>query len=305
MCIKSNGKSRMKPNASNSRARAAFTLIELLVVIAVIAILAAMLLPVLSRAKDHGMAATCLSNTHQISLAVIMYTDDNRGTFPDQWWYNGPYQNYLGLSCGGEWLSTPAHTLATYLKNPMVWVCPKKRRGLTYTTVSGTFDPSITGFLSYGFNYLGVFGGCTAGSDPTAQAEFKVASIIKPSQAVANAEVCATVNPKECGGSIGNGKADAAWLDTYWSANCYPQDMSPLGDANFRFQSQMNKHVKRMNVAYADGHSAATKGSQVFWGQFYDVFSGPTATRDGQKQWNQPVSNALLDASEIPPDQAN
>ena len=76
----------------------AFTLIELLVVIAIIAILAAMLMPALSSAKEAGRRIACLNNLRQLSLAAQMYANDNQGAYPPRAetnsWPNRFYDNY-------------------------------------------------------------------------------------------------------------------------------------------------------------------------------------------------------------------
>ncbi len=76
---------------------AAFTLIELLVVIAIIAILAAIIFPVLSKAQKQGQAVSCLNNLKQLTAACKLYTDDNNGELVSCWpigWDNYPVNPY-------------------------------------------------------------------------------------------------------------------------------------------------------------------------------------------------------------------
>ena len=93
---------RAWPGVPGRRDHSAFTLIELLVVIAIIAIVAALLIPGLSRAKERSKRITCNNALRQQTLAVIMYADDNGGRFAqdgdlDPHWVSRKFRDLLNL----------------------------------------------------------------------------------------------------------------------------------------------------------------------------------------------------------------
>jgi prepilin-type N-terminal cleavage/methylation domain-containing protein/prepilin-type processing-associated H-X9-DG protein len=120
--------------------RGGFTLIELLVVIAIIAILAAMLLPALSRAKVRAQNVQCRSNLRQWAIAFNVYCGDFADSMPMGWNEPNLFNGQRGM-----WMSS----LRTYYANPKIRLCPianKFRHELP-----NPFDPSLNAIaLSWG-----------------------------------------------------------------------------------------------------------------------------------------------------------
>jgi len=118
----------------------AFTLIELLIVIAIIAILAAMLLPVLTRARETGKRIACLDNLKQLELAAQVYVDENQGYYPPR-------------SDLDRW---PDKFYDTYGRKLQILLCPSETTNapITYGSVSSNnvADTSPRSYLINGWN---------------------------------------------------------------------------------------------------------------------------------------------------------
>ena len=127
------------PFRSNSNSAIGFTLIELLVVIAIIAILAAMLLPALSSAKERALRENCASNLKEIGVGITMYAGDNNDRLPPNrvneisgsTWY--PYEIGRILSATARTWSEGPHNLGSLwgskdIENGKIFYCPSSKR---------------------------------------------------------------------------------------------------------------------------------------------------------------------------------
>jgi prepilin-type N-terminal cleavage/methylation domain-containing protein len=149
------------PARRQRQAFPAFTLIELLVVIAIIALVAAIIFPVFARVRENGRRTVCLSNLHQIGLAMQMYLGDNDDTFPwllsdgdgGQLDPDGVTTDRVAPPMRGKKGAYMEYALYPYYKDARLFSCPTNR---TPFFEQGTNGPPGRPGWSYGYSYCGV-----------------------------------------------------------------------------------------------------------------------------------------------------
>jgi prepilin-type N-terminal cleavage/methylation domain-containing protein/prepilin-type processing-associated H-X9-DG protein len=255
--------------SAGEKVQAGFTLIELLVVIAIIAILAAMLLPALSRAKARANGIKCISNLRQLGLAMIFYAEDT-----------AYYPVGIAQDQGAAWIwCTQMRQYTSSGRDVEVFKCPVAPPEAQWTIKFGSglaaqdgylkdevrLVPGGTSFMSYGYNVWGAYAG------------------LVPNQ------------------GLGVYKNDPMYGATKVSTIKKPTDMIALGDSNWDLKKKgdrdwsgfigmyeerqwpLDVHNSRANILFCDGHAQAHKRKDLA----AQLLTGRGSQEEVARRWNR------------------
>ena len=238
------------PQITNRRG---FTLIELLVVIAIIAILAAMLLPALSRAKAKARTIKCLNNSKQIVLGFFMYSEDNRSEMLQiaRTRYPGEPDNTIYPAGNFTWWPDGLRDYTPGTK--ALFSCPEVKVGFGI----GYNHPELSGWTNLVYKY---------------------SSIAKPSETVAFSDV-ALVELDDA--LLGSQDPDS------WTASPDPVNLiffrTPNNGAHFTTSPYRvyNRHTGRAATGWTDGHAEIVKVSTLG----FQHWSGTSSMNKPDQRW--------------------
>lgn len=249
-----------------TRTTQGYTLMELLTAIAIVAILAALLVPVFAAAREKGRAATCIANERQLGLAMMCYVQDYDERFPNGILPTGATSFWVGEGWAGQ--------CEPYLKNASVLDCPDDPTEV---------DPDDAGdnyVVSYGYNFNLVLGGGFY-EVPTSHGQL-IESVTAPERTIVLFEVSGvTANVME----PVEGATPGGWEGYYFSASgngldnrLYAYKTATTGPDNqyatgllggrppqppSQFHNKLGRHSGGSNFLLADGHVHWLLGSNV------------------------------------------
>jgi len=239
-------KTTFEQDRNNQRRNAAFTLIELLVVIAIIALLAAILFPVFSRARENARRASCTSNLKQIGLGILQYVQDNDESMPS-------------TQIGGE--QNWEEVLQPYVKSYQVFLCPSNTNSTSF--INGDTKTGI----SYETNTdeggsLGSFGSNSIGP--------AVASFTSTATTIAVCE--SNANTQDYSPTNGYFKPGGGWSASSTASSLFNGHLST---GNYLFA---DGHVKSMNPMATISVAMGGAGSVNEWNRQNVDYTGSALT---------------------------
>jgi prepilin-type N-terminal cleavage/methylation domain-containing protein/prepilin-type processing-associated H-X9-DG protein len=280
-----------------------FTLVELLVVIGIIAILIGVLLPALNRARKAGRSTACLSNLRQMGNAWTMYLNDSKGRLPHAIWTGNPaglpqpaHYEYIW---NGYWFGI----LNKYKVGPAQMLCPDAQDPMPFNLNSGggiigagTARNAWTGEHQTAVVGIRIDGRGVNNTDDSSKGGYRVGSYGM------NGNVFYGDRPNTAPGPTGSSAArfgpkithvkpstevplfyDCTWIEnaamemgTVQSQPTPPPNLqgaaAPAGGSNNDWRFLLDRHVRAINVCFADGHAETVKLEDTYkmkWTPFW------------------------------------